>query len=442
MRITIGYEIQGNVAVREAMLDLRGGDVIGIFGKCGSTTVKQLITSLSDLSEEITSTVILDSEGTLRNLKALNEYRYTVLGWNASLPLIEVIPPGKDLSSRLLMVTDIIAAALNLSDIEAHILHNALMKYLTSSSHELDNLMKALSEEYMKLSPVERTRAYNILSLMRDLKYGRLGATFSELHHTVNLEESMLYVDTALIPPSYRPLILSLLMYYLYSRGARGKIIVILNFGTYLSDVSMRSKSFSTLLTTLLINNVTVIHSNSILELPTYLREYITYIIQHRVNTSTEARALADFYKLPEETLTKLRDHEAYLVGRGLCLKIALWHDIVEELPTSRLPRELLTPREPAAQPLIREVFGDRAELVYEVLNYLRRGAVTRDELLSFLTEGMGLDTTSAAKLINELCVHGLVEDFIARDGRYWIRLSIRGLVSVDEYEEWRARET
>ncbi len=441
MKISIGYEIRGNVAIREAVLDLGSGDVIGIFGRCSGTTVKQLITSLSDLSDEVSSIVILDSEGTLRNLKALNEYRYTILGWNASLPLIEVIPPGRDLSSRLLMVTDIITAALNLSDIEAHILHNALMKYLTSSRHELDNLMRAISEEYMKLSPVERTRAYNILSLMRDLKYGRLGAALSELHHTVDSEERKLYVDAALIPPNYRSLVLSLLMYYLYSRGVRDKIIVVLNFGTYLSDVSMKSKSFSNLLTTILTNNITIVHSNSILELPTYLREYVTYIIQHRVNTSTEARALADFYKLPEETLTKLRDHEAYLVGRGLCLKIALWHDIVEEQPTFKLPKEVIIPREPAAQPLIREVFGEKAELVYEVLNYLRRGAVTRDELLSFLTEGMGLDTTSAAKLINELCVHGLVEDFIARDGRYWIRLSIRGLVSVDEYEEWRARE-
>lgn len=432
LEVALGYRIVGEVAVSTQVLHLSRGLSIGIFGRDRVRSLKVLVTQL--VQEH--STIILDTEGVLRNLRFPSEVRYLALSHNATLPLSELLPRGAELHTRLITLTDLVAGALNLNELEKLVLQQALLRTVLSGDPSPLSLRKFILEELTKLSTVEKVRTYTLLTLAEDLRYGRLRAAL-ELGGEVPDTTTPQLLDLTLVPPRYRGLLLYLLLYYLTTRGLEDHVLVLTDLTRY-SDVLSRSPVPRTLLLELAERNWILFTAESILTLPEELREYVEYVVQHRVHTSTEARALADFYRVPEDTLTRLGVDEAYVISARGRYRVRIWSDIIRE-EVRELPPEKVRIEEPAPQPLLRELFSEKSELVYEVLNYLRRGAVTRDELLTFITEGLGLESTVAAHLITELSLHGLIDEFVARDGRYWLRISVKGLLACEEYERWRA---
>jgi hypothetical protein len=96
-----------------------------------------------------------------------------------------------------------------------------------------------------------------------------------------------------------------------------------------------------------------------------------------------------------------------------------------------------------APRPTLYTKLGDKAKMAYEVLSFLRDGASSRDSVVSYAMHRLDISSLEASRLINSILTHGLASEVVGADGKYWLKITVRGLNAIEELEAlegWLAR--
>jgi hypothetical protein len=99
--------------------------------------------------------------------------------------------------------------------------------------------------------------------------------------------------------------------------------------------------------------------------------------------------------------------------------------------------------RPEAPRPTLYTKLGDKAKMAYEVLSFLRDGASSRDSVISYAMHRLDISSLEASRLINSILTHGLASEVVGADGKYWLKITVRGLNAIEELEAlegWLAR--
>ena len=383
----------------------------------GTSTLK-LEANLVNEALDSGKVIIVDPCSTRRALTNIPEIAWRILGWNASLRLVDLLE--NRLGDEYFMIpylVEIFSAVFDLSPIEVKVLTEAFVELVDSGSERrFSDLADKVEEISSTLPYSDKVRVTRLINLLQLLNLGRAGAALSNDISLSGIDSSML-LDLSLVPWKFKELVYGLLMIWCVLRG-NGMLL----FGeppcNNVTDIIK-----------VLVDLMTSIGSNSKL--------IISGVTQNQVKAITNE---CSGFELLGEINTESGTRWTYTSGSG-----EMYEVVLEELPLMvtyvSMPEQVLKPVIRVKITLLEKVFRRESEMAYKALAFLREGATTRDGLVSYLTYAFSIKTSHALRLVTKLIAYGLVEEVVGRDTKYWMRLTIRGYSALEEYEALKGGE-
>lgn len=308
---------------------------------------------------------------------------------------------------------------------QVSVLRRALLRlYSSRRDPSVEDVLSAVEVETTELRGQD---SIVLIELLESMSRGRLGAACQS---SIELPKGSSAVIMSGLPPHYASIMAIILLRRLCIEGFKGIVEVrdvdfLLNFAgsawKLIVDVIFKlARGGSTV----------IISSRSVTSLPISLRAEAHMTIMGAPSTLEDLRYIKGLIGNRAVSLLNNRERHAY--------KLTTSSGIVE-VPLERLEKakveETIRPPKETPKPMLYVKLGDRAKMAYDVLSFLRDGASTRDSTISYAMHKLDITSLEASRLINSLIIHGLASEVVGADGKYWLKITPKGLSAIEELE-------
>jgi hypothetical protein len=374
----------------------------------------------------------VDSEDVVALLPYTNEVprglRHLSLGLNASF---NPFKPIGDRTSYAIFVSEVFRGVFDLSNAQASALKRALVRaYSSNKEPSVENVISALEVESTELASRD---AVDLMEVLEAMERGRLGAACRggalEPRSAISMSE---------LPPSYATAISMAILMHVLRGGFRG-VVAVCDADLLEDFLGLARRLAIDLLSRLDVAGSTVIMcTGSASALPLELRSRSRASMIGTPLAAEDARDLSIVLGRRVLKLLNSKERFAYkLVGSAGVVEVPL----KETIKVAVAEEVELQPEAP--RPTLYTKLGDKAKMAYEVLSFLRDGASSRDSVISYAMHRLDVSSLEASRLINSILTHGLASEVVGADGKYWLKITVRGLNAIEELEAlegWLAR--
>ena len=437
LRLGIGKIVDKEFEYNRNILNLNMGDTIILSGVNSDIILSLIVSNLMEINCKF---ILIDSSGLYQYFSSGQIKKY-IIGWNLALPL-EIIEKHIGEKNILFDIyTNIFSILLNMDSYERIILQNILLKILTKRSNLIEDLRSELeSLLYLSTYSIRKNFIEKFLSILDIFTHSFISVTFPLQGQIGRFNETCIF-DYSLIPSSFRNLAL-LLNLILLEKCDYPVIIIDLN-GIYERNILIKNELFRKILNEFCKreDHIIIVSDKNLSFLLKLWSTSIRNLILTQIHDLDDINIL---FKMgfSRDLLLKLLLLES---DRALILDT---HNIYEtriniesfkylkNIP-KKFPKKTL--KYPGYLPKIflSNIFGRNAEIIYSLLSFLREGATNRDGVLSYLQYKYGLKTSIASQLMVKAMIYNLIEEVVGKDGRYWIRITLKGISVMEEYEKY-----
>jgi len=378
--------------------------------------------------------VVLDLHGKYRE-KSLQDTRVCLLGVNSSMDLIELLNLKEDVFSNVNFIATLTQAIFNLRILETLILYKTLIRLAKSKSFSLDKLIEEAEGVIINEGYDVRIRE-RIINIVQFLFGGRTGAALSGINtfDSGDIERGCI-VDFSGIPYKSRLLTYSLVLYYIVGKYEKTILMAddfdeLIPYFHYLEDVFVKSRygRYFILLCKSYYNVAKAIRA----------ADLIGVLLGGTLDVDT-IRYVKGVFNLNTKDILALhflcQGCFMYLSKRGIFrVNIGELEEYMEEIEVERI----IKPEVYHKKPILIRLFKDSAMVVCDLLEFLREGPSNREGIFSYLQYKHGLGVKVAMRLLMKMLLYKLVEEVIGKDGRYWIKITVNGLLALEEFLEYR----
>lgn len=340
------------------------------------------------------------------------------MGVNASFNLFK---PVGDVDVYAHFVTELLKGCLGLNGPQTAALKRSLKRvYSRGMEPTVEEVISAVEAESMDLRLRE---SMELLEALESMELGRLRLACSG---DLELKGSSM-VTLARLPPSYASAMTVAILYKLYAERFRG-LLVVCHLDLLKEFLGSSWRLLLYVLAKLQEAGCSLcLPCNSVVELPHSVRVMAGLTLVGAPSTPEEARYVESLVGRAARLLDERRHAYSHLTSRGV-VEIPL-----EELEVLEL--EVAKPVREGPRPMLKVKFGAKAKMAYEVLSFLRDGASTREATISYAMHRLDITSLEASRLINSLLTHGLASEVVGADGKYWVKITVRGLSAIEELE-------
>ncbi len=344
------------------------------------------------------------------------------MGLNASLSIFK--PVGdRDLYAHF--IAEAFRGALGLNNAQTSALRRALLRvYSSGKDPSVEEVLSAVEIEAMDLRGRDATELIEALEAM---ERGRLGAACQS---DMELPRGPIAITMSKLPPSYASIMAIVLLKHLYEKCFNG-IIAICDIEHLQTFLGSTWKIATDMIFKLMKSKATVITcSSSISGLPLDLRARAGMTMMGAPSALEDVRYIEELIGRRALKLLNSKERHAYrLIDSSGIVEVPL-----EETEKIKVEEALKLPRE-TPKPMLYAKLGHKAKMAYEILSFLRDGASTRDSVISYAMHRLDISSLEASRLINTLLTHGLASEVVGADGKYWLKITVKGLNAVEELE-------
>ena len=420
--VEVGWvvDLSAEAVVDELRMDLRSERPLIISGAWSLSVASHLIGQVAD-STEVVALLPYATE-------APRGLRHLSLGLNSSF---NPFKPVGDRTSYAIFISEVFRGAFGLNSAQASALKRALVRaYSGNKEPSVEDVISALEIESTELASRD---AVNLVEALEAMERGRLGAACKggdlEPRSAISMAE---------LPPSYAAAISMAVLMHVLKSGLRGVVAVcdldlLRGFlgPAYRLAVDLLNKLDDS-------GSIVVMCAGSASALPLELRSRSRALMVGAPLTAEDARDLSVLLGLRALKLLNSRERFAYkLVSSAGVVEVPLEETVkITVAAEAKLPPEV--PR-----PTLYAKLGSKAKMAYEVLSFLRDGPSTRDSVISYAMHRLDVSSLEASRLVNALLMHGLASEVVGADGKYWLKITVRGLSAIEELEAlegWLAR--
>ncbi|MEM4576391.1 MAG: hypothetical protein QW701_02870 [Candidatus Nezhaarchaeales archaeon] len=357
--------------------------------------------------------------------------KHVSLGLNASFN------PFKPVGDKLVyahFVADAFKGAFNLNNAQTSSLRRALTRtYLTGKDPTIEDITSALELESNELTNRD---AVELIEIVEAMGRGRLGAACSSHFELTNIQALISMYE---LPPSYASLISMAILMHLLKSGFKG-VVTLCDVDILKEFIGSAWKNLIDLLNKMRAESSIVIAcANGTSSIPLELRAGARMAIMGSPITPEDVRYVSAVVGRRYLRLLNSKERFAY----SLAYSSGVVEVPLEETAKISAIEELKVPVE-VPKSMLQAKLGNKAKMAYEVLNFLRDGASTRDSVISYAIHRLDVSSMEASKLVNALLIHGLANEVVGADGKYWLKITVRGLNALEELEAlegWLIRE-
>ena len=343
------------------------------------------------------------------------------LGANASFNPFKPIG-NKDLYAYF--ISEVAKGALELTSAQALALRRALSRlYATSKEPTIDEVLSAVEVEAVDLRGEE---ANELIEAIEVMSRGRIGAA---CRGGGDINGSKV-ITMPRIPPTYASIITASIIYHIMYKGFNGLMMIC----GIESLQAMLNRAWKLLLNLMFeqarSKPLMILTSSSTAILPLDLRAKAGLLMTGTPMTPEDSRLIRELVGPSALKLLDNKNRYAY--------KLSWSSGVVEVEEEHLMPIEVeeeLEAAHEAPKPMLYVKLGSKAKMAYEVLSFLRDGASTRDAVISYAMHRLDISSLEASRLINALLTHGLASEVVGADGKYWLKITVRGLNAIEEVE-------
>lgn len=357
--------------------------------------------------------------------------RHVSLGSNASFNLFK---PVGDKLTYVHFIADVFKGAFNLNNAQTSALRRALMRaYLSSKEPTVEDVVSALEIESMELANRD---AIELVEIVETMGMSKLGAACRGHYELTNIQA---LVSMSELPPSYASVLSMVILMHLMKNSFKG-VVALCDFDIIKEFVGSAWKNLVDLLNKMRAEHTIIIAcTNSVSSIPLELRARARMTIVGSPITPEDARHISIMISQRALKLLSSKERFAYnfISSKGI-VEVPL-----EETVKIHVAEELKAPLE-APRSMLHAKLGNKAKMAYEILSFLRDGASTRDSVISYAMHRLDVSSLEASRLVNALLIHGLASEVVGADGKYWLKITVRGLNAIEELEAlegWLTRE-
>ncbi len=420
--VEVGWvvDLDAEAVIDELRADLRSDRPLILSGAWSLSAAGHLIEQAAALVEVM---VLLPYTAEApRGLRPLS------LGHNASF---NPLKPMGDRSSYAIFIAEVLKGVFDLSNAQASTLKRALMRaYSSNKEPSIDDVVSALEIESAELASRD---AVDLIEVIEAMERGRLGAACKEGPPL----EPCSAVSMSELPPRYATAISMAILVHALRSGFRG-VVAICDLDLLNAFLGPARSLAIDLLNRLDASGSTVMMcSGSASALPLELRSRARMSLMGLPLTAEDARGLSAVLGRRALRLLNSKERFAYkLEGSAGVVEVPLKETAKIAVGGAEPPLE-------APRPALYAKLGGKAKMAYEVLSFLRDGPSTRDSAISYAMHRLEISSLEASRLINALLAHGLLNEVVGADGKYWLKITVRGLSAIEELEAlegWLAR--
>ncbi|MEM0317710.1 MAG: hypothetical protein QXO97_06920 [Candidatus Nezhaarchaeales archaeon] len=373
------------------------------------------------------------------NLAIISPYTAEAPQWlqHLCLGLNSSFNPFRPVGDKLVyahFIADVFKGVFGLNNAQASALRRALIRaYLSNKEPAVEDVVSALEIESTELTNRDAVELIDIVEVMCR---GRLKVACSDSLEITNLQAA---ISMSELPPSYSSILFMAMLMHLASNSFKG-ILVLCDLDVLKEFLGPAWRNFVHLFNRSRTGCSTIIAcTSSVSSTPLELRARARMTVVGSPITSEDIKYVSAMVGRRALKLLNSRERFAYhLISSSGVVEIPL-----EETVTMHVEEELKVPLE-APRSMLHAKLGNKAKMAYEVLSFLRDGASTRDSVISYAMHRLDMSSLEASRLVNALIVHGLVSEVVGADGKYWLKITVRGLNAVEELEAlegWLTRE-
>ena len=412
--VEVGWvvDVSAEATVDELRVDLQSDRPLIISGawslNAASHLIEQVIDSVGAL---VLSPYAADVPRGLRQLG---------LGLNASF---NPFKPIGDRPSYAIFASEVFKGVFGLNNAQASALKRALVRaYSSDSEPSVEDVVSALEIESAELASRE---ALDLIEVLEAMERGRLGAA---CRGGPSLEPCSA-ISMSELPSSYATAISMAILMHALKGGFRG-VVAICDLDLLEGFMGHARGLVVDLLSRLDGAGSTVMMcSGSVSALSLELRSRSRMSMVGAPLTAEDARDLSAVLGRRVLRLLNSKERFAYrLAGSAGIVEVPLKETVKVAVEGAELPPE-------APRPMLYAKLGGRAKMAYEVLSFLRDGPSTRDSVISYAMHRLDVSSLEASRLINALLAHGLASEVVGADGKYWLKITVRGLNAIEELE-------
>jgi hypothetical protein len=412
--VEVGWvvDLSAEAVIDKLRMDLQSDRPLIISGAWSLNVASHLMEQVADSVDTLTLLPYTD--------EAPRGLRHLSLGLNASF---NPFKPIGDRTSYAIFLSEVFRGAFKLSNTQASALKRALVRaYSNNKEPSVEDVISALEVESAELTNRE---AVDLMEALEAMERGRLGAACRggalEPRSAISMSE---------LPPSYATAIsMTILMHAL--KGGSKEVVTVCDVDL-LEDFLGSARGLAIdLLNRLSAAGLTVIMcAGSASALPLELRSRSRASMIGAPLTAEDARDLSAVLGRRAIRLLNSKERFAYkLVGSAGVVEVPL-----KEAVRVAVAAEV-EPQPEAPRPTLYTKLGNRAKMAYEVLSFLRDGPSARDSVISYAMHRLDISSLEASRLINALLTHGLASEVVGADGKYWLKITVRGLNTIEELE-------
>lgn len=344
------------------------------------------------------------------------------MGLNASL---NIFKPIGDRDLYAYFIAEAFKGSLGLNNAQASALRRALLKvYLSDKEPSIEEILSIIEIEAVDLRGRD---ANELIEILEAMGRGRLGAACQS---DIEISRGPITITMSKLPPSYASLLTIVLLRRLYEEGFSG-IIAIRDVEYLQGFLGSAWRMAEDMIFKLRGNGAIVIAcSSSISCLPLDLRARAGMIMMGTPLALEDVRHIEELIGRRALKLLNSKERHAY--------KLIDSSGIVE-VPLEKAERvkveETIKPLQEAPKPMLYAKLGHKAKMAYEILSFLRDGASTRDSVISYAMHRLDVSSLEASRMINALLTHGLASEVVGADGKYWLKITVKGLNAIEELE-------
>lgn len=348
--------------------------------------------------------------------------RHVSLGLNASFNLFK---PIGDKLTYAHFVAEAFRGAFNLNNAQVSALRRALTRvYLSSKEPTIEDVTSSLEVESTELTNRD---AVELIEIVETMKRGRLGAACSGHLELANLQA---IISMSELPPSYASLLSMAMTMHVLKSNFRG-VLVLCDVDLLREFAGSAWKNLVDLLSKARVESSIIIAcSSSISSVPLDLRAKARMTIAGIPMIPEDVRYVSTMVGRRALRLLNGKERFAY----NFALSSGVVEVPLEETVEMHVVEELKAPLE-APRSMLQAKLGNKAKMAYEVLSFLRDGASTRDSAISYAMHRLDLSSLEASRLVNALIIHGFANEVVGADGKYWLKITVRGLNALEEIE-------
>lgn len=348
--------------------------------------------------------------------------RHLNLGLNASF---NPFKPVGDRSAYAHFIASVFKGVFDLNNAQTSALRRALMRiYLSGKEPIIENIISALEIESTEL--VNRD-AVELVEIVETMERGRLGAACASQSELLNAQA---VISMSELPPSYASILSTAILMHALKGGFKG-VLTLCDVDLLKEFVGSAWRELAVLLDKMRCEGLTIIAcTSSASSIPSGLKARARMIIVGSPITPEDVKSVSTI--IGRRALKLLRGKERFAYSSTFSTGVI--EVPLEETVKMHVVEELKAPLE-APRSTLHVKLGSRAKMAYEVLSFLRDGASTRDSVISYAMHRLDISSLEASRLVNALIIHGLASEVVGADGKYWLKITVRGLNALEEIE-------